>query len=283
MIQPIREKLQGTLDKTYLNWKSWRSLNKGRFQQKIPLRINASKYSVSTIQSIHELQEVLRLRYEVFIREGLNKKRPVKLDLDRFDFLADHLVVRNFETGKILGTYRMISSMFSEEFYSEEEFNLDNLLERGGHKLEMGRACIHREHRNGAVIALLWRGVKTYLDITNTRYLFGCGSIKTMRLDHICSIYQYLVEEDYHSDEFDIYPTPEFRIKGLESCDNFLGSLDKKEVRKKVPPLLRSYFKAGARAVGEPALDRAFQCIDFLTVLDTSKLDSHFDRRFSGL
>ena len=35
-----------------------------------------------------------------------------------------------------------------------------------------------------------------------------------------------------------------------------------------MPPLLGSYFKAGAKVYSPPALDRDFSCIDLLTILN---------------
>lgn len=280
MKQVLKSKFTGSLDRTYLRWKSWTHQNRGRFVPKLLIDFSVGEYRVRTVSNISDLQRVLRLRYEVFIREGLNKNRALKLDLDAYDFLADHLVVENRETGEILGTYRIISSLFSDRFYSENEFELGDLLRRPGHKLELGRACIRPQYRTGAIIALLWRGVKQYMDATQTRYMFGCASIKTMSLEKISLIYHYLMEKGHFSSEFRIVPTEEFRIRSLGNGPAFALS-DSAELRSLIPSLLRSYFKAGAVVVGEPALDSEFQCIDFLTILDTQKLEGSYEKRFS--
>jgi putative hemolysin len=49
-----------------------------------------------------------------------------------------------------------------------------------------------------------------------------------------------------------------------------------------IPPLLASYMKAGARVGEYPALDRAFECIDYFTLLRIKDLNPLFERRYMG-
>ncbi|NLO44190.1 MAG: hypothetical protein GX106_04435 [Candidatus Cloacimonetes bacterium] len=46
----------------------------------------------------------------------------------------------------------------------------------------------------------------------------------------------------------------------------------KEQMKDRIPSLLMSYLNVGAKVYGSPALDREFQCIDFLTLLDTRNL-----------
>jgi len=46
------------------------------------------------------------------------------------------------------------------------------------------------------------------------------------------------------------------------------------------PRLLRAYLSIGAQICGEPAMDREFKTIDFLTLLDITKLCSSARFRF---
>ena len=41
----------------------------------------------------------------------------------------------------------------------------------------MGRACVDRDHRNGAVLPLMWAGVLRYLRLTGHDWLIGCVSV----------------------------------------------------------------------------------------------------------
>src|SRR6202012_2086738 len=45
------------------------------------------------------------------------------------------------------------------------------------HSVEVGRACIAREHRGRQGLYLLWRGLALYMAHNRLRYLFGCCSL----------------------------------------------------------------------------------------------------------
>jgi putative hemolysin len=46
------------------------------------------------------------------------------------------------------------------------------------------------------------------------------------------------------------------------------------------PKLLRAYLTIGAKICSEPAIDREFKTIDFLTILDLQTLHPRVARRF---
>jgi putative hemolysin len=50
----------------------------------------------------------------------------------------------------------------------------------------------------------------------------------------------------------------------------------------KIPRLMAAYFTLGARICGEPAIDREFGTIDFLTWLDLHALAPRVARKFLG-
>ena len=50
--------------------------------------------------------------------------------------------------------------------------------------------------------------------------------------------------------------------------------------KKLLPPLLRSYLQAGSKVHGAPALDKDFQCIDLLTILDLRSVQGSYARRY---
>jgi len=248
----------------------------------VPIFIDSSRYIVRTAASYEELRQALRLRYQVFIKEGLHRRKAMGLDIDRFDFVADHLLVEDKASKSIVGTYRIITSLFSNEFYSQSEFELGEFLKEPGTKLELGRACIELEHRNGAVLTLLWKGIHEYMSLTNSRFLFGCASIKTVNISEIASITLHLLKEDKLSDKWGIRPTEAYTARGLEKELARLSAMGPAEAAgERIPPLLRSYFKAGAKIMGMPALDWDFQCIDFLTILEKDLLDGSYSRKFS--
>eukprot|EP00831_Metopus_contortus_P025310 TRINITY_DN21848_c0_g1_i1.p2 TRINITY_DN21848_c0_g1~~TRINITY_DN21848_c0_g1_i1.p2 ORF type:complete len:106 (-),score=23.41 TRINITY_DN21848_c0_g1_i1:22-339(-) len=76
------------------------------------------------------------------------------------------LMIINKSDDALIGTYRLNCTKFSNNFYSATEFNIDAILELPGDKVELGRACVHPDFRNGMTIALLWKGPVSYTHLT---------------------------------------------------------------------------------------------------------------------
>ncbi|UCZ55631.1 GNAT family N-acetyltransferase [Desulfurispirillum indicum] len=257
-----------------------------KFTPKYPFVIENSKYLVRTALDGEDLEKVLTLRHDVFYNEMLKKNRPLQIDIDNFDFICDHLMIIDKATGSCIGTYRVNSSRFSSSFYSATEFSIGNILALPGHKLELGRACIHRDYRNSYMIALLWKAVGHYIQLTKSTYIFGCSSIQTTALDEIASLHLYLKWKHRCSANEKVFPRRKFRISGLDAYAEFVGAIQDsfaEDARKQIPTLLKFYLKSGAVICGEPALDRKFACVDFFTLLDTTKLNNRIEEKFSGV
>jgi putative hemolysin len=255
------------------------------FTPNIEFQFERSHYIVKTATSGAELEECLKLRYNVFHREYMNKTRTHGVDIDKLDTVCDHLIIFDKRSEKIIGTYRMNCSKFTDVFYSANEFNMDAVLAMPGTKLELGRACIDKDHRNGVIIALLWRGIAEYIQRTGTEVLFGCGSIKTMDPLEVGLITKHLADQGHLTREYGVSPTKKFTMKQLGKVLEYVEAnpyvYNKEEVSKMVPALVQSYFKAGAKVAGEPAIDREFHCIDFLTVLKISDMSAAFKGKYN--
>ncbi|HCL57042.1 MAG TPA: GNAT family N-acetyltransferase [Spirochaetia bacterium] len=255
-----------------------------QFKPKIRFLLSKAGFTVKTAENPYEFQEVLKLRHRVFYEELLHKNQENGLDMDEFDFICDHLIVIDEKENRIIGTYRLNSSLFTDYFYSETEFDIKNLKKLPGTKLELGRACIEADYRNGLTITLLWAGLSEYIKKINARYLFGCSSVKTVDTFQIGTVFQFLKERYYSDVSLRVYPIGKFKIGNISSYADFISnvtrSYDPKTAKKLVPSLLNSYLKAGAFICGEPALDKDFQCIDFLTLLDTSSMKETVIKKF---
>jgi putative hemolysin len=248
------------------------------FAHRIPVNFTRGHFTVKTIDSKRELWQVMSLRYEVFHREYKNKRIPFGLDRDRFDRLADHLAIIDNRINKIIGTYRLISSIHTEDFYSKTEFDISDLLRRPGGKVELSRACIHKDYRNGAIITMLWRGIMEYLTTSNSRWLFGMGSIKTTDPSELAAVYKCLQLEGSVSQEFKIPALADYRIDSFEQM--LMDAEVTKNIQDLVPPLVRSYVRAGAVVTGDPAIDLDFNCGDLFVILDVSKLSDAYNRKY---
>ncbi len=255
------------------------------FAPKVPITFEKNNFLIKTADSKKELEQVLKLRYQVFFREFGRTVFPFGWDMDRFDSVCDHLVIIDKEIDRVVGTYRLISSGFSKEFYSEDEFVLKNFTALPDVKLELGRACIHKDYRTGAVMAYLWRGLSKYLNAVDAKFLFGCTSVKTMEPQEVALVYKHLLDGGHLSNPYEIIPTLKFTMPGLEEAIARVQKAQPTEesaakLKELLPPLLQSYLRAGAKVCGEPALDVDFKCVDFFTILQVDQMTKQFERKY---
>jgi putative hemolysin len=246
------------------------------FTPKVLFSIDVKNFRVKTAETSEELREVLKLRYDVFTKEFDVKMKFYDFDFDRYDLLGDHIVVLNKDTGKILATYRVISSLFSDRFYSQNEFTIDNFIQTPGVKMELGRACVHEEFRTGAAISLVWKGLAKYATLTDADYMFGCTSINTTDPQEAMAVFKHL-EAEHFSGRYYIRPMAKYLFPKYPE----LVDVDKlRSVEDMLPSLFKSYLKAGAKIHSLPALDKDFSCIDLFTSLNLKEINEKYYRKY---
>ncbi len=148
-------------------------------------------YAISFAAHQDEVAEAQRLRYKVFAEEMGAKlasapadPREAGYDVDEFDQYCEHLLVRDESSGRVVGAYRLLPPENARRvgrLYSESEFDLARLHHLRPSVVEAGRSCVHWDHRNGAVIMLLWSGIARYMKRYGYQYLVGCASIPARR------------------------------------------------------------------------------------------------------
>ncbi len=240
-------------------------------------------YHLRMAESQQDREAACRLRFRVFnieLGEGLECSYQTGLDQDRFDEVCEHLIVEDWQSRRVVGTYRMQSGLNAARnmgYYSEQEFMLAPYepLRRG--ILELGRAAVDREHRTSEVLTLLWRGIGQYANAMGLRYLLGCSSMNSNNPAEGWQMYRQL--ERYRvSPEFETVPTAAYACPREEQ-----GALDGEANPIKIPKLLKTYLVLGSRIAAAPAWDREFRTIDFLTLCDIESLVPAARERFFGL
>jgi putative hemolysin len=239
------------------------------------LELRQGPYRVRLASSETDRLAAFRLRFQVFnleLNEGLETAYASGYDTDEFDPVCDHLLVEHAVLGKVVGTYRLQSgamALANRGYYSEREFNFEPYEPLRNHVIELGRACIHRDHRSTDVLYLLWRGIARYALRCGGRYLVGCCSLTSQDPGHGTAVYEAL--HDYLVDRaLQTHPKPQFAMPlvNIPGADSHL------------PKLQRTYLSIGAKICGPPAIDREFKTIDFLTLLDLEKLHPRISVRF---
>src|SRR5438270_12824998 len=124
-----------------------------------------------------------RLRHAVFSSTpgfALPAAGTDHIDVDRFDEYCDHLLVRDDDTGELVGCYRMLppaGAIAAGGLYTATEFDVRAFDPLRPSLVEMGRAVVREGHRNGAVVLLMWAGILAYLDRYGYDYVTGCVSV----------------------------------------------------------------------------------------------------------
>jgi putative hemolysin len=233
-------------------------------------------YAVRLARDAGEIRAAQTLRFEVFnleLNEGLAQSYASGFDEDPFDAVCDHLIVEHLPSQRIVGTYRLQTGANAAKnlgYYCAQEFEFEVFEPLRAEMLELGRACVHRQHRNLVVLGMLWKGIADYARQQGARYLFGCSSITSQEPAVGASAYADLCRK--HLVE------PQWRTRPLDAFDCSLNELAAEPVH--IPKLLRAYLTLGVKICGPPALDRQFKTIDFLTLLDLETMPSLARQRF---
>ncbi|MDT5015960.1 MAG: hypothetical protein QOD39_2120 [Mycobacterium sp.] len=225
-----------------------------------------------------------RLRHDVFTSEAgfALAGSPDGRDADRFDEHCDHLLVREDNSGELVGCYRMLpppGAIAAGGLYTATEFDVQGLDPLRPSLVEMGRAVVREDHRNGGVVLLMWAGILAYLDRCDYDYVTGCVSVPVTGSDdeapgsQIRGVRDLVGRRHAAPAEYTMHPYRPVTIDG-KGLDDIAPP-----ARVAVPPLMRGYLRLGAQVCGEPAHDPDFGVGDFPALLDKRKADTRYLKR----
>lgn len=231
-----------------------------------------------------EIVKAQKLRYHVFYEimsatpseeNALSKK-----DSDSFDEICDHLLVidkTNPDEHRVVGNYRLLctdSSKPSSYFYSSQEYDIDNMLNRAkqdcSHILELGRSCVHPNFRSNAIIQMLWRGIVAYAMEKKVGLMFGCASFSGIDLN--------IIQDDLASLSCHRLAPPEWRATARKELYVPMNPENKivEDKMSLMPPLIKGYLRLGAW-IGEGAvIDKQFSTTDILIILPVANISKRY-------
>jgi putative hemolysin len=226
------------------------------------------KFHTSIARCEAEVREAQRLRWQVFADEGgarLASREP-GLDVDAFDRHCVHLLVRDLSANRVIGTYRILTgeaSLRTGGFYSETEFDIDRLNRLRPRIAELGRSCVHRNYRTGAVIALLWGAIADVVMAHGCDILIGCASVSLNDGGHTAAaLYDRMAREHMAPLDYRVTPRTPVNLTGRDPGR-----------AQPTPPLMKGYIRAGALVCGAPHWDADFNTADFMMILRMGALD----------
>jgi putative hemolysin len=224
-----------------------------------------------------EYNEVFKLRYqELLLEYDKDKKIEEEIDKDEYDEICDHLIAVDIEKDKVIGTYRLIKKSHLttvKTFLTETEFNLDPLKKY--EILEVGRAVVKQEYRDGVTIGMLWKGVIRYAVSEKVDIMIGTASFHGTDPKVYKNTLTYLYEK--HLSPIDIRC---YANKDSYSPLKLLEEYDELMVKKEMPPLVKGYINLGATIGDGVYIDKQFNSCDVLIVLVIKDINPRYLKRY---
>ena len=246
----------------------------------LPRRVQGT-IQVSWAQHQDEVREAQRLRYSVFATElGARLPKTIEAhDIDLFDDYCEHLLVRDSATGQVIGTYRVLTPVQAKRVgstYSDTEFDLTRLRGMRNRMVELGRSCVHVDHRHGGVIMALWGALFEFMDRNRLDTMIGCASIPMLHNglvtgDVAASIWHQLRQTHLADIQFHVRPRLALPV---EQLDHHLSI--------EPPALIKGYLRLGAKVLGAPAWDPDFNTADLPMMMRTADLPARYKKHFAS-
>jgi putative hemolysin len=250
--------------------------------------VRAGQLGVRIARDAREIDASQALRYRVFYMEmGArpdDDTQASQRDRDRFDAVADHLLVIDHGLGSgpeaIVGTYRLIRRAAAArvgQFYSEDEYDLGPLLAHPGEILELGRSCVAADYRGRVAMQLLWRGIAAYVFHHRIDLMFGCASLPGTDPDAVAVALSYL----YHHH---LAPRP-IRPRALphryiEMRRMEPDAYSPRRALAGLPPLIKGYLRLGGFVGDGAVIDPQFNTTDVAVVVKTDLVTEKYYRHY---
>ena len=280
----MRELPTPTLPLSLLGWRQSRATTPPAAPAAL-LRPGRAARSIWSCWASHldEVREAQRLRYDVFANEmGARLRTSITgHDIDLFDDYCEHLLVRDSDSGEVVGTYRVLTPAQARRVgstYADLEFDLTRLRALREHMVELGRSCVHRDHRHGGVILTLWAALAEFMERNRLDTMIGCASIPLQVGDgpglagtghSAASIWRQLRDSHLAPIEFQVHPRLPLPVDQLDQ------TLDVAP-----PALIKGYLRLGARVLGPPAWDPDFNSADLPMMMRVADLPQRFRKHF---
>ena len=196
-----------------------------------------------------------------------------------FDAYCEHLLVRSLdsdgEAGPVIGTYRVLTPAEARRvdgLYSETEFDLTRLRPLRSAMVELGRSCVHADHRQGGVILALWGALAEFMQRNGLETMVGCASVSMRDGGHVAaSLWERLRQSHLAPIEWQVQPRLALPVADL-----------RRDLQVEAPPLIKGYLRLGAMVGDGAVIDRQFGTTDVLIVLPVERIDPRYFDHFGA-
>ncbi|MBU3739826.1 MAG: GNAT family N-acetyltransferase, partial [Rhodoferax sp.] len=142
--------------------------------------------------------------------------------------------------------------------------------------VELGRSCVHPDHRHGGVIMALWGALAEFMKRNQLDTMIGCASIPMLHNgvisgDVAASVWRQLSATYLATIELRVTPRLPLPVEQLNDTLNV-----------EAPALIRGYLRLGAKLLGAPAWDPDFNTADLPMLMRIDDLPARYRRHFLG-
>lgn len=198
-------------------------------------------------------------------------------DIDLFDDFCEHLLVKDEGAGEVIGTYRLLTPTQARRLgttYADTEFDLTRLRGIRSRMVELGRSCVHPDHRQGGVILALWGALAEFMHHNSLDIMIGCASVP-MRVHGVSSpqaavrIWHQLRQTHLAGIEWQVRPRLPLPVDMAFDAGHI-----------EPPALIKGYLRLGAKVLGAPAWDPDFNTADLPMMMRLQDLPQRYRRHF---
>lgn len=251
--------------------------NQGSVNQRDQLK---SKISVEWAKNQEQVRAAQRLRYNVFTHD-MGARFPQSCqgyDIDLFDDFCEHLIVKDLVSDEVVGTYRLLTPAQAQRVgstYFETEFDMTRLRGLRKRMVELGRSCVHPDHRHGGVIMALWGELFKFMSRNNLDTMIGSASIPVFKnelnVEIASHVWNYVKLNHMAPIDLHVRPRSPLHLKPVEYDSNV-----------ELPSLIKAYLRLGAIVIGAPAWDPNFNTVDLPMMMRVSDLKPKYHKHFLG-
>jgi putative hemolysin len=239
-----------------------------------------------------EIRKAQKLRYRVFFEGGRGLADPtarlIRRDICPFDRVCDHLIVLDHAAKgrggapRLVGAYRLLRQDVAEAnfgFYSAGEFEIAPLLARHSGKrfLELGRSCVAEGYRGKPTLELLWRGIWTYVQHHRIDAMFGCASLEGDNPAEHALALTHLRASALASPE---WSAQALSGQGVDTALLAAPAVDARAAIRALPPLVKGYWRLGAKFGAEAVVDPKFVTTDVFVIMPVVDIQERYIRYF---
>ena len=237
------------------------------------------RYTVRLAADGDDVRRAQALRHTTFIHGTGAAPRDSALDTDAYDAKCDHVLIEETRTGELVCCFRLLPLESGAEIntsYSAQFYDLEALRSFPDRVVEMGRFCVHPDHRKGDVLRTAWGAMTRYVDARQIKLLIGCSSFHGVDADTYSDVFALL--KDNHLAPSRWLPRPKAANIFEFARKLRLRRPDKMRGMRLMPPLLRGYLSMGGWVSDHAVIDHDMNTLHVFTGLEINRVPERISK-----